>query len=441
MQIPMEILSQMMTRTDSGTGARQRAAPSARDNSNFGDVFDKAQGEALPRRAERRPDTAAAREPEQTTPHKPDNNDNIENDVGKYAGVMGNQNEVIFILEGDMESATTPETCVETSMVLGATRTVQPAATEARPEPVTVADTKEAPPTDVKPTENADVSKVPTEVKHTTNAGAANVEADRTETVKAETNNNNNNLTGEVTARTPIIRTSERHGNEDRSHGFSRNGDLSPLENENDATRAKGQRTTTFSDTVAAVRNAAEGAQEPVNNTPVPLADGIRPEQFRADQQMRQATLDAPVKAENLFEEMVQRLELMQTESQRSMTIHLKPEFLGKVALEIAMDAAGLHVKISAMDSGVRGMINGQINALIESLENKGIEVVKVEVAYTGVDNGAFKENKGQEQQGRNRKQANETDPDEAITIYTALPIGTLEYYLDAGVSSVEYSA
>jgi len=87
-------------------------------------------------------------------------------------------------------------------------------------------------------------------------------------------------------------------------------------------------------------------------------------------------------------------------------------------------------------------MINAQINTLIESLLNKGIEVAKVEVAYTGVDNGAFKENReGREQSGNHRRSHREIDAAEGITYYTALPVGTLEYYLEAGVSSVEYHA
>jgi flagellar hook-length control protein FliK len=124
------------------------------------------------------------------------------------------------------------------------------------------------------------------------------------------------------------------------------------------------------------------------------------------------------------------------------MSIQLKPEFLGKVALEIAMDATGLHVKISAEDNGVRSMINGQINSLIESLANKGIEVVEVEVAYTGVDNGAFKESRGgQAQSNHQRRSYRQIETADGATVYSALPFDMLDYYLDADISSVEYRA
>jgi len=159
---------------------------------------------------------------------------------------------------------------------------------------------------------------------------------------------------------------------------------------------------------------------------------------------VKQAVLDAPVKPENLFEEMISRIDLMKTDAERTMTIQLKPEFLGKVALELVSDAAGLHVKISAENSSVRTMINAQITALIESLEQKGIEVVEVEVTHTGIDIGAH--NKGSrgdytQQSGNQKNRFDRNIRPEKVDYYAGLKIDVMEYYLDAGVSSVEFSA
>jgi len=256
--------------------------------------------------------------------------------------------------------------------------------------------------------------------------------------------------TGEVTARTPVLRTSELQetGNNDNDNngkngtGYSDSGDLSPLENKNDEAPVKAKKEKTYSETADAVRNKAAEDREPTVKATIPLIEGIKPERFQADQQMSRATLSAPVRKENLFDEMVSRIEMMQTESTKSMAIQLKPEFLGKVALEIAMDAAGLHVKINAEDNSVRSMISTQMNALIESLENKGIAVVEVEVTYTGVNNGAFKDSReDQAQQGRSRRLQREIDSVDSAEFYAAFPLGTLEYYLDEDVSSVEYRA
>jgi flagellar hook-length control protein FliK len=248
-------------------------------------------------------------------------------------------------------------------------------------------------------------------------------------------------MTGEVMARTPTIRTSQQQGDDSESPGY---GDPRPLEKENDTAPVKGHKGKTYADTVRDALNKDDSASSGVSSAPPPLAEGLKPEQFRADQQMKQVTPDVHVNAENLFDEMVSRIETMQTDSKSAMTIQLKPEFLGKVALEIAIDAAGLHVKINAEDSNVRSMINGQMNALIESLENKGISVAEVEVTYTGVNNGTFKdsgEGRAQPEQSRRSHHNREVDPVDGAAYYAALSFDALGYLLEEDVSSVEYRA
>jgi flagellar hook-length control protein FliK len=106
------------------------------------------------------------------------------------------------------------------------------------------------------------------------------------------------------------------------------------------------------------------------------------------------------------------------------------------------MDAAGLHVRINAANNDVRTMINGQLTALVESLQSKGIEVVEVEVAYTGVNNGAFKDSQeGQAHPDRPRRPYRAEKIEDGTAYYAALQFDTLEYYLDTEVSSVEYRA
>jgi len=341
------------------------------------------------------------------------------------AGVMGNlQSEVVFILEGDSKSATTPEVSVENRIEPPETnQIVNPEIeNEAKPE----INTTEAPVQTTVGTVNAEASMTKPET--------ANTEA---------TIENSTTTTGEVMARMPEIRTQDRQENTEQSSKDSEQGNLSPLENENDKTQVKGQKEKTYSDAADAVRSAVEDKAEIVTNeiTP-PLSEGIKPEQFRAAQQMTEAALNTPVKTENLFQEMISRVETMQSETKSTMTIQLNPEFLGKVALEVAVDAAGLHVKINAEDSGVRSMINGQLTTLIESLENRGIAVVEVEVAYTGIHYGAFQDPREGEQQKNNNQQAtkHETNANDGVTYYTAVS-ELLDYYLETGVSSVEYRA
>jgi len=461
MQIPMEVLPQMVVRADSDTGGRQASGRAAR-NTQFGEMFETAmQGTQQWARPRQRQASSAGTNTEASAETNVTENNVTETrreetpekaclpeeDIAEEkAIVLGNTNEVVFVLEGDKESATTPEMRVETEVDAGEVQEL-PEQTE-----VKLAKEQEMPGKHVTETKNfetalseavkdtaaAEQSKAP-EATYAQSSETKNAEA----TIKQELANAaaDGEAQGEVTARTPTIRTSEQQGNDGGNTSFSNRGGLSPLENENDTVQVKGQSQSTFAEAVETVRDKAEDMAYQASAPP--LSEGIKPEQFKAAQQMKQAAFDAPVSPENLFDTMIARLEAAQTQTQQTMTIHLRPEFLGKVALELAMDASGLHVKISAADSGVRAMINGQITALIESLENKGIEVVEVEVAYTGVDNGAAKESRQNNtpQENNKRRLRREVDRADSIVYYTANQLEAIDYYLEAGVSSVEYSA
>jgi len=348
------------------------------------------------------------------------------------AGVMGNlQNAVVFILEGDSESAITTDIRIEDAGQPGTNQIVDPDNEDAN---------RITNPNEARPESQATITdETPKFAASMVNAEASITKQAANTEIASE---NNTNAAGEVMARTPDIRTQDRQENTENNSKSSGNGNLSPLENENDKAQVKGQKEKTYSETADAVRSAAEDTEPAVNTIPPPLSEGIRPEQFRAAQQMTEATLNAPVKTENLFEEMISRVEMMQNDTKSTMTIQLNPEFLGKVALEVAVDAAGLHVKINAEDSGVRSMINGQLTTLIESLENKGIEVVEVEVVYTGVNYGTFQDprEEGQQQSRQQYTAKREVSSTDGVTYYAALP-DLLDYYLETGVSSVEYRA
>ena len=450
MQMPMEISSLMMTQAGFGTGARQKAGFSLQDGFGFINAMEIAYvnvGTKLSVR-EKKSDTTMVEKDAMPKEPKKSEKDKIA-DGALAAGAMGSQNPVVIILEGDKESATTLDICADIAAPSLSDATVNQAETETGPFMIDTIDFEPAEEeTDLITAQGATDEKV---FAYTADAGNVQETVAKEEDTgiidqkKAAVQNtvndadNSDSTTGDVTARMPIARTSERHEKEGDDPDFSGEGNLGPLENENNEAPVKGQKGKAYSSIADEVKNAAKGMPEPVNNTSAPLAEGIKPEQFRAEQQMRQTI---PVKTENLLSEMISRIETMKGESQSTVSIQLKPEFLGKVALEIAMDATGLHVKINAADSGVRAMINGQINTLIESLENKGIEVVEVEVTYTGIDNGTFKEpREGQAQPNRSQQPYHETESADVAAYYSVLPFEMLDYYIDTGVSSVEYRA
>jgi len=413
----MEILSSMTTRTDSGSGVRHKSGSGVDANSSrFEKMFEEELAKYESRFIEKDLNTEDNGKELKSglETNKEENKDN--SDEALAAGVMGNlQNEVINILEGDSKSAITYEQRIENiaEPPPETTQTVKPEINTESPEYVQV--------------ENA-------------------VKAEATMTKPVEVNTeHSSNSTGEVMARMPETRTQDSQNDKEQDSKFFEKGNPSPLENENDETQVKGQTEKTYSDAADAAKSAVENKAEPIitsNEIAPPLSEGIKPEQFQATQQMTQAALNTPVKTENLFEEMISRVEMMQNDTKSAMTIQLNPEFLGKVALEVSIDAAGLHVKINAEDSGVRSMINGQLTALLESLENKGLEVAEVEVVYTGVNNGAFKEpGDNHQHQSKHHRPANrEVSSTEGAAYYTTLA-DLQDYYLETGVSSVEYSA
>jgi len=424
----MEILSSLTPRTDSGSGVKQRQGTGVEQSSSkFEKMFEKELTKFESKVTDKSLNEDNGKELKAVI--EIDEEDNTEEAIA--AGVMGNlQFSIVSILEGDKASAN--ETQVSA---------INTAVNEAPPESGQIVNPEF--------TQEAKPETVTTETTSYSQAASAAAESAEATMTKSEAQGipiTNEGLSDEVMARMPEIRTKDSQENRENFSKSSENGNLSPLENENDKGKLAGQKESSYKQAADAVKDSYKGKQEPVIQTNVisaPLYEGIKPEQFQATQQMSQAALSTPVKPENLFQEMIDRVELMQNDTKSTMTIQLNPEFLGKVALEVAVDAAGLHVKINAEDNNVRSMINGQLATLLESLENKGLAVAEVEVVYTGVNNGTFKENTGETDQHQSKHQRpakRDVNAIDGVAYYGAVT-DLQDYYFDTGVSSVEFSA
>ena len=440
MQINTDMLSRIANSPELVSSVKPKVNPNPQGGFQFEKALDKARAGSETQAPQKKepeqagqPNKDAAKETvketakdEKAVSNKTEKPVEEEVDENLAAGAMENQNAVVFILEGEKDSDTAPEMQIDAAGMIEA---VEPEM-----------------PDDAMAGQTAYVAE--------TAAGDAPVVAQQTESAVAETMTKSDQTVkteqsgpeidaagiGEVTARMPAIRTTEKSDMENEEETeFSGNGNLSPLENENDKQTVKERKA--FGKVEDTAQDTDKSVETPVSAAAAHVPGDIVVERFKADQDMGRVS-NAPVAAENLFDQMVADIEMMNTESTRTMTIQLKPEFLGKVALEIAMDAAGLHVKIRAADENVRSMVNGQINALIETLQNKGFEVVEVEVAHTGADSGAFADTKGgQAQAGNPDRPHRQPPPANELAYYTTLPFDMLEYYLDADVSSVEYRA
>jgi len=284
-----------------------------------------------------------------------------------------------------------------------------------------------------------DMSSVIEESKHVqTTVSNAEATTYENEEISAE---NIINIDDETRARMPELRAHDSQENVEKEPVFSIDSSQSPLENVNERETKTGQSEKTFSQFENVAEKTVSNAEISAEEAHLSLSESFKAQQFHATQQMTQTSLSTPVSTENLFQEMVSRIEMMQNDTKNTMTIQLNPEWMGKVTLEVSMDAVGLHVKINAEDNTIRGMISSQLSTLIESLENKGIEVVKVDVVHAGIDNGALKDDgeSGQRQTGEHKSTDRKISSADDMAHNVSLS-DLLDYYLATGVSSVQYT-
>ena len=78
----------------------------------------------------------------------------------------------------------------------------------------------------------------------------------------------------------------------------------------------------------------------------------------------------------------VEKLSARSMEGMHEFDVTLKPEFLGKLSIKVIMDSEGMKAKLKTGDATVKALLSEQLPALQEMLEEKGIHVVQMEVAY-----------------------------------------------------------
>lgn len=148
--------------------------------------------------------------------------------------------------------------------------------------------------------------------------------------------------------------------------------------------------------------------------------------------------------AETLFDTMVENMAMSSTAESKYMEIQLKPDFLGKVSIQLALGDNGLEIKIKADDPGVKSLIAGQITQLSEALAGKGVKVTSVDVIYTDVSENAFNQpgsGEGSQPQRAFHRYGYEAEP---VSIGFGLGFSeeaAIPSAIDTGLSSVEYRA
>lgn len=171
----------------------------------------------------------------------------------------------------------------------------------------------------------------------------------------------------------------------------------------------------------------------------------IAPERLSSTEQLTAAAKDVPqatATPETLIDTMIENIMMSEGTENKIMDIQLRPEYLGKVSIQLSLGENGMEIKIKAEDSSVKDLIAGQLAQLTSSLSENGVKVADVDVVYTNIADHAYDE-AGQSHQ-QQQQQSGNTSSSSATNI--SFGFGFTEEaetvsVIDTGESSVEYRA
>lgn len=243
----------------------------------------------------------------------------------------------------------------------------------------------------------------------------------------------------ETTARMPLT-TEPETVEEPAEKQVSENESLCPLENENEVRETAEKQSGSF-DTESSDEQPND---EPIetNAMPVQQVVDITPERINAEELLEASVPERPVTTDNLFDAMVDKIQMSTQSDVTEMQIQLKPEFLGKVSIQLSLGADGLQVRIKAEDMNVKSLIASQLSVLSETLSDKGIKINQLEVVYTDVSEQQF--DQSQSQQQSRQESGNKGYGADWLDVQTLAATSwsdEVEALLDLGISSVEYRA
>ncbi len=84
--------------------------------------------------------------------------------------------------------------------------------------------------------------------------------------------------------------------------------------------------------------------------------------------------------------QMVDHIQTTLQDGRRECAIQLQPEHLGRLSIKLVMSEGALSARIEVGDPSVRALINGQVNDLRDTLQDRGIRVAELSVVYQSVN-------------------------------------------------------
>ncbi len=99
------------------------------------------------------------------------------------------------------------------------------------------------------------------------------------------------------------------------------------------------------------------------------------------------------VSPEELMEQIVKKVELVSKQANSEMRIQLKPEFLGKMMIQIIVDDGVITARFTTESQHVKQVLEANMNTLKQNLEANGLRVEKTEVNVQLDNGGNFNNN------------------------------------------------
>ena len=131
----------------------------------------------------------------------------------------------------------------------------------------------------------------------------------------------------------------------------------------------------------------------------------------------------------SLFEHAIAQVTSTVQSGQQTMTIQLRPEFLGSMTLQLMMTEQGLTAKLGTSDPHVQTMMAEQLSQLQLQLQERGINVVHMEVIYNQMQDSRFQQDASADtdqtqQQSTTRPNVvvlHNDNPQSSVSIYDAI--------------------
>ncbi|KUG03594.1 flagellar hook-length control protein flik [hydrocarbon metagenome] len=111
-----------------------------------------------------------------------------------------------------------------------------------------------------------------------------------------------------------------------------------------------------------------------------------------------QDQIRSPINPKEVLEQIVDKIEIIQSKKLSELTLELKPDFLGKMTIKIAMEEGGLTARFVTESLHVKNLLESNLNSLKQTLESNGIKVEKTEVNVQLNNGGMFDGSEGNQQ-------------------------------------------